>query len=109
MLPLSLHAEPWDRIDKGLGIAAVGALVVDWGQTRYIAKHPQRYQETNQILGEHPSVGRVNLYFTGAIIGTLLFADWLPSNGRKIFLGSITALELVVTSKNQALGIKIAF
>src|SRR3990167_6853664 len=94
-LPLSAQAD-WDRVDKLLGATAVASLVVDWGQTRYIAKHPENYEERNLILGKHPSVGRVNVYFTGAILGTLLFANWLKPVNRKMFLGTLTAVELIV-------------
>ena len=100
-------AEPWNGTDKILGTTAVVALVLDWGQTRHIATHPDLYHETNVLLGEHPSVGRVNTYFMGAITGTLLLANWLPAGGRKTFLGTLTAVELIAVGKNNALGIRI--
>ena len=108
LLPLSAQAD-WDRVDYLLGTTAVAALVVDWGQTRYIAKHPEAYREMNIFLGEHPSVGRVNTYFTGVIIGTVVLANWLTPANRKVFLGTITGVELLVTNHNRGLGVKIAF
>lgn len=103
-----VHAD-WDRTDYALGATAIAGLVVDWGQTRYIAKHPDTHFEKNRILGEHPSVGRVDAYFAGTIAGTLAFANWLSPTNRKILLGTVTAVELVVTNRNRSLGVKIAF
>jgi hypothetical protein len=103
------YAEPWDTTDKLLGIAAVTALIVDWGQTRYIAKHPEQFSESNILLGKHPSIGKVNTYFTGAIIGTLVAGNYLSSRNRKILFGTITAVEVIVTSHNRNIGVKISF
>jgi hypothetical protein len=102
-------SEPWDRADLALGGVAVSALVVDWGQTRYIAKHPERYRETNPILGDHPSVGRVNAYFAGSILATALIADWFRPMNRKLFLGAVAAVEIAVTNRNRSLGVKLSF
>lgn len=102
-------AEPWDTGDKVLGVAAVTTLVIDWGQTRYIAKHPDKYREKNKILGEHPSVGRVNTYFVCYIAGTLLVADWFSPNNRKGFLMGLTIVEFSVTQKNKSIGVKWEF
>lgn len=107
-LPITANAE-WDTTDKVLGAAATTALVVDWGQTRYIAKNPQSFEDRNKLLGKHPSTGQVDLYFASSILGTLLIADWLSPTNRKWFLGTITAVELVVTSRNQQIGIKLSF
>ena len=104
----SVYAD-WDSTDYALGAAAVSTLVVDWGQTRYIVKNPQKYSETNPILGEHPSMGRTNLYFLGAITGTLLLANWLEPSNRKWFLGTVTAVELVVIGRNKNIGIGVSF
>jgi hypothetical protein len=103
------NAEPWDTTDKVLGITSTTLLIVDWGQTRYIAKHPELYQENNVILGKHPSVGRVNAYFGTVIVGNLLLADWLSTRNRKLWLGTVTAVELVVTAHNRNIGIKLSF
>ena len=101
--------DPWDTTDKWLGAATFTALAVDWGQTRYIAKHPEKFYETNFILGEHPSVGRVDAYYATVGIGTFLMADYLGGRDRKWFLGAVLALELAYAIHNQRLGIKVEF
>jgi len=102
-------ADPWETTDYALAGAAVAALAVDWGQTRHIAKNPQRFAETNPILGPSPSVGKVDAYFVGAMVGTVALAHVLPSDWRQLFLGGVLALELSVVNQNRSLGIKMAF
>ena len=106
---LSQAADPWETTDYALAGAAVAALAVDWGQTRHIAKNPQRFAETNPILGPSPSVGKVDAYFVGAMVGTVALAHVLPSDWRQLFLGGVLALELSVVNQNRSLGIKMAF
>jgi len=102
-------ADPWETTDYALAGAAVAALAVDWGQTRHIAKNPQRFAETNPILGPSPSVGKVDAYFVGAMVGTVALAHVLPGDWRQLFLGGVLALELSVVNQNRSLGIKMAF
>lgn len=100
--------EPWDGADYALGgVAAIG-LIVDWGQTRYIAKNPQFY-EKNAVLRDRPSVGKVDAYFATALIGTVLIADWLKPENRKTFLAAIAIMELTIVGRNKSLGIKVSF
>ena len=110
LLPSLCHAaDPWGTTDYALAGATVAALVVDWGQTRHIAKNPERYTETNPILGSSPSVGKVDAYFVGAMVGTVALAHVLPGEWRQLFLGGVLALELGVVNQNRQLGIKVAF
>ena len=102
-------ADPWETTDYALAGAAVAALAVDWGQTRHIAKNPNRFIETNPVLGTAPSVGKVDAYFVGAMVGTVALAYVLPSDWRQLFLGGVLALELGVVQQNRSLGIKMAF
>jgi hypothetical protein len=46
-------AEPWDATDKALGAAVVTTMIVDWGQTRYIAQHPDPLKQW-AVLGWQP-------------------------------------------------------
>lgn len=99
----------WDKTDSLLLGTAVTLLAVDWNQTRTIARNPDRFNEKNAILGNHPGVGKVNGYFAAAIIGTVGVAMALPSEYRKFWLGGITVLEVSVTQHNRSLGIKTSF
>lgn len=106
---LSRAADPWETTDYALAGATLAALAVDWGQTRYIAKNTHRYNETNPMLGATPSVGKVDTYFVGAMVGTVALAHVLPNDWRQLFLGGVLALELGVINQNRSLGIKMAF
>ena len=49
-------------------------LVIDWCQTAYIANHPDKFFETNVLLGKHPSVLEVSIYFVIWIIAVILLS-----------------------------------
>jgi hypothetical protein len=105
---LSRAADPWETTDYALAGAALTALAVDWGQTRYIAKNTHRYNETNPMLGATPSVGKVDTYFV-AMVGTVALAHILPGDWRQLFLAGTLAVEIGAISKNRSIGIKMAF
>ncbi len=105
----SKAADPWTTTDKALGTVALLATVVDWGQTRHIAKHPERFRETNPMLGEHPSVSDVNRHFAIAIVGGGLIAHFLPGEIRPWFLGGAAVVEIGFGINNASLGIKMDF
>jgi hypothetical protein len=110
LLPsLAYPADPWDKTDVGLAIAASVVTVIDWGQSRYIAKHPGDWTEPNATIGHHPSVGRVNNYFGIVLVGGGALAHILPSPYRKMLLGGELLIEVNVTATNKSLGIGIAF
>ena len=101
--------EPWEFSDYALTSAALASLVVDWGQTRHIAKNPSRFDEKNRILGTTPSVGKVDAYFVGAMLGTVAVAHLLPQDMRRLFLAGTLSMELSVIDQNRSIGIKVDF
>lgn len=74
---------------------------IDWAQTRSISKNPQFLHETNPILGEHPSVGKVNNYFLATGLAHALIANQLPPELAKIFQYGTIGLEAGVTGRNK--------
>ena len=68
----------WSTADTYRQAAIIGLEIADWRQTRYIANHPQDYYEMNPLIGEHPSVGRVNTYFAASIASRALVSALLP-------------------------------
>jgi len=78
-------------------------LVIDWAQTRTIAKNPWKWTELNPIIGSHPSLAKVNTYFV-IVIALSFVLYWFP-----IWLVSIfVAVEAVVVVRNFTLGISIS-
>lgn len=110
LFPALVHAgDDWSITDKALFATSSALLVIDWGQTRYIAKHPNRFYEKNVLLGKHPSVRAVNAYFIGALVGNYLLTDRLDRPYRTYFQAGLIGLELVVTASNKKIGIRIQF
>jgi len=88
-------------------LLCISLLVVDWLQTRFIADHPERFTESNLILGEHPSLRAVDIYFACCVAATMVLA-WLLPYWWAIGAGvALAALEAFVTVRNYRHGIRI--
>ena len=109
----SAHAEPfekWERTDSILLGTSLATMAIDWGQTRDLARRPQPpFTEANPFLGKHPSVGRVDTYFTLVMAGTVGLSAVLPLTYRRWFLGGLTVLETAVIIDNHHLGLRVRF
>ena len=64
-----------------LEYAFAAMLLVDYGQTRDIRNHPDRY-ETNRLLGPHPSDVRIRNYFLTAAVVHPVVTHLLPEQYR---------------------------
>jgi hypothetical protein len=86
------------------------AIVADWGQTRYIANHPEQCHEAfNPALGHHPSTGRVDAWFVGALAVNNGVMIALPKKYRPWYAAGVTAVEAYFVVSNNQMGIKIDF
>lgn len=101
-------AEDWTTVDTTRQAVYSALHVADWLQTRYIAQHPA-YYETNPILGKHPSVSIVDLYFVGTLIAHAVVSNLLEGKYRHIWQYATTALEATMVGNNYRLGIKFGF
>jgi hypothetical protein len=68
-----------DYIREGAWMTLHG---VDWAQTRQIAQHPEKYSESNPILGKHPSTQDVDLYMGIWMAAHPLITHLLPEDLR---------------------------
>lgn len=91
----------WSSEDIARQAAALGLLGADWAQTRTIAKNPHQFNETNPILGEHPSTQKVNNYFAASMIGHTLLMNALPPEWRKWAQYGTIGLEAPTVRKNK--------
>ncbi len=101
--------DEWTPKQKNLALAYLGTRVLDWSQSRYIAKHPDQYRETNPFMRDHPSLGEVNRHF---IIGTgagLLVADLLPQRWRDAGLYILVGVSGAHVLHNFSIGIGLSF
>jgi len=102
------HAE-WTPADTKREAIWLGIHAVDWGQTRYIAEHPDKFSERNFILGKHPSVGQVNTYF----VLTSALHYWLmrrmEPETRKMLQWVTIGIGTSNVANNYHLGVRIGF
>lgn len=98
----------WSNTDKLLLGAAMTAHIIDWGQTRYISTHSNKYAEQNPLLGRHPSTSEVNRHFALGMIAMPLMAHLFPKY-RSGILGSWLVVEVISISNNYHIGIKVSF
>lgn len=102
-------AQNWSTQDKVLFATSSVLLVADWAQTRHIARNPDRFFEKNPILGEHPSVGRVNTYFATTLVLNYIVTDALPPKWRTAYQAGLIGVELYVVGNNKRIGIRMDF
>jgi hypothetical protein len=103
-----VSARDWAGEEIGWGAAAAAVRLADWAQTRNIVRDPDRFRETNPLIGEHPSRGRVDGSF---VLGSaLLFglAHYLPEY-RKQILQWVVVLGAGVVARNASIGVRMRF
>ena len=83
--------------------------LMDWKQTRMIAKNPGAYYETNTILGEHPSVGKVDAYFLTTLAGQIAATYLLPPKARRIWQMTWISIEKGYVEDNLNIGLVVRF
>jgi len=99
----------WDNLDYVLLGSFVASSFSDWRQTRNIARNPNKYDETNFLLGKNPSIGEVNTHFVLGLAGVTAVSVMLSSDNRKIWLGTITAIKMLSVIHNRNVGVSFAF
>lgn len=88
-------------------------LFMDWKQTTKIALDPIHRSEMNPILGKHPTVRQVNVYFAlvlaVTVLGTYLGLRFIPAGtwqGAALGLfAAATAFEGFVVWRNKQRGL----
>jgi len=108
-LPVFLWASPLTKQDKILEGLFITTLMIDWGQTLYISEYPDKYWESNPILGENPSRERVNAYFASCIVGHILITRILPPKWRTAWQTIWIGIELKTIHNNWQVGIRVRF
>jgi len=102
------HAREWTDEEVRLGAALAVTRIIDWGQTRHIARNPDRFRETVPLMPAHPTLGEVNQHF---LLGTALMfavAHYVPQH-RKRILQVWVAIGVGANLHNAAIGVRIEF
>lgn len=110
------HAGDWTTEDKISESIYQTANLVDTFQTVYIAQHPANFYEARarNIIGEHPSTGRVYAYMasvavTHAIITDLLIRSEAPIWVRRTWQVVTIGEKLDNVGNNINIGVRFAF
>ena len=77
-------------------------LLLDFRQTLYIAQNPGRFYEINRLLGPHPSVPTVCLYFLGCMAVLAAGCYYFEAAGFGASV-AVAILEAYVVVKNRKL------
>ncbi len=106
---LGFAADPWSKQDIALEATYFAFHLLDWGQTRDIAIRDGRYHELNPILGKHPSLDQVNLYFLGTGLLHPVITNFLPKKYRSWFQGVTIGISGACVIRNFNIGLRINF
>lgn len=105
----------WQPHQIALGAAALALHVIDWGQTRQVARshepgytgptYIERGPVASSVIGSTPSRGQVDAYMvvTGLVMGAA--AHFLPEY-RTALLAGFGAGKLAVVIHNRAIGVQ---
>lgn len=88
--------------------SAIVLHAVDWAQTLEIRKS-EGMHESNRILGKHPSVKRVNTYFTVTGLACIAINYYLPKPIDKWFAISWFSNGLASVVGNYSIGVRVKF
>jgi hypothetical protein len=123
MLMISCAQKPWTKTELAMAGIAGTLTAADWAQTRNISRNPERWMETNPLMGNHPATSRVDTHFLGSIVLVGLIAHYGPDamaslipdeyrqgvrdNFRTILLGGVSLVEGSCVMQNNDHGIGI--
>ena len=100
----------WTSSHTALASAFLVTLLIDAAQTRQLAREGWvSFRESNPLLGERPSVGRVNSYTALAGLSVLAAAAAAPPRLRPWLLGAAVAVQLFTIQGSVRQGIPIRF
>ena len=72
----------WTKADTIRESIVMGVIYVDWDQTREIQANPEKWEESNPLIGHQP--GQVNRYFLASAMCHAGIAYILPPKARRI-------------------------
>lgn len=109
LLPSLVYAGSWDKTDTILEVTWQGLHQIDWAQTRYIAKNPDKLYERNPIMGRHPSIGKVNTYMGISAIVHPIVSYILPKPYKRYWQYISIGVSGGCVLHNTNVGIRMSF
>ena len=102
-----MAADPWTQEDTARQAVYLTLLAIDWRQTLEFRK--DGIEETNPILGTHPSNKRIhNILISTAILHTGI-AYVLPARYRATFQYVSIAVEAGAVAYSASVGVRLNF
>lgn len=95
--------------NKTLWAASSALIALDWGQTRYISTHPDKFYEQNSFIGRHPTLARVDTYFASYMLINTAMMFILPDSWQPYWFGGMTMYQGYNTINNTSKGIGTDF
>ena len=105
------RADEWRTPDTYREVGFQVLNLIDWGQTRYVARNPDKFQEAESawLIGKNPTVQAVdNLMIASAILHPII-AYYLPHGWREAYQYVTIGGKLNADANNAYIGIKIQF
>lgn len=106
------NAGDWSKADTKREVAYQVVAAMDWAQTRYIAESchtDKHFLETNLILGECPSDGRVNTYFVISGLAHYGVSRLLSPKHRETWQAFTLVIETSYVANNITIGVGMKF
>ncbi|MCG8473245.1 MAG: hypothetical protein MI742_15500 [Desulfobacterales bacterium] len=100
------YENSWNKETTARELCFLFTLYQDWKQTRVIAANPNRFKETNPILGKHPTRSEVDTYFTACALGHAMIAYMLPPRASKIWQTMWIGIQSDVIEGNSEVGVR---
>jgi len=89
----------WSKGDTQREAAFLALVAVDWYQTSSALNRPDAH-ESNPILGERPSQGKINTYILAGALAHVGASYLLPAKWRRYFQNVSIGLESVAVGSN---------
>src|SRR5258705_11699767 len=83
--PSLCFAGDWGGTDTAYQAAYTTLLAADCAQTRWGASHQGRFEESNPLLGKHPSKGKINNICIATGLGHFGVSYILPLGARRLW------------------------
>jgi len=111
LLSSSAFADEWTTADSYREAAFQTLNVIDWGQTRYIAEHPDQFYEKDYsgLIGSNPTTGRIDAFMAEFAVLHFVASYFLPHGWRDAFQYITIGGKLNSTINNASIGIKMSF
>lgn len=94
-------------LEKTLYVGLQTATVADYLQTRSISKMPERFREGNPLLGDHPSMARVNGVFLARVALQHYAVSVVPKDQMLYFLVPANIISWTVVARNEKYGVPL--